>query len=73
VGIVLGDLVHERSITPSLFPANNKSLAVAKAMDQVNRKFGRYAIYYGGMHGKAEAVTTRIAFGVVPDLKFMDA
>jgi hypothetical protein len=41
-------------------------------MDAANAKCGRYAVYFGGMHGKGDAVSTRIAFGSVPDLGLTD-
>lgn len=72
VGLVLGDLVHEANRTPSLFEPDDKLLRLAKAMDEVNRRNGRHAVYFGGMHGMTDAVSTRIAFGVVPDLKLPD-
>ena len=72
VGLVLGDLVHERNVPRSLFEPDNKLLELAKAVDRANRQFGRYAVYFGGMHGKGGAVSTRIAFGAIPDLGFGD-
>jgi DNA polymerase IV len=72
VGVLFADLTHERNVPRSLFEPDNKRLALAKAMDEANTAFGRYAVYFGGMHGLAEAVTTRIAFGVVPDLDLVD-
>jgi DNA polymerase-4 len=73
VGIVFGDLVHERNVPRSLFEPDNRLTDLAKAMDAANAKCGRYAVYFGGMHGKGDAISTRIAFGVVPDLALTDA
>jgi DNA polymerase-4 len=72
LGIVLGELIHENNRTPSLFNTDDKLLRVSQVMDKVNQKNGRYAVYYGGMHGMAESVSTRIAFGVIPDLELTD-
>ncbi|WP_020473269.1 DNA polymerase Y family protein [Zavarzinella formosa] len=72
VGLVLGDLIHARNVTNSLFGNGSQLGELANAMDQANEVFGRYAVYFGGMHGKGEAVNTRIAFGVIPDTKFAD-
>lgn len=73
VGVVFGDLVHERNVARSLFEPDNKLLELARAMDAANRRCGRYAVYFGGMHGKGDAISTRIAFGTVPDLTQSDA
>ena len=72
VGIVLGDLVHERNVPRPLFGPDDRLRELAKAMDEANAKCGRYAVYFGGMHGKGDAVSTRIAFGSVPDLGLTD-
>jgi DNA polymerase-4 len=72
IGIVLGDLTHERNVSGSLFDNDNRARDLAKAMDEANRKCGRHAVYFGGMHGMGDAVSTRIAFGVVPDLELTD-
>jgi DNA polymerase IV len=72
VGIVFADLVHERNVPRSLFDADDRLRDLAKAMDAANAKCGRYAVYFGGMHGKGDAISTRIAFGTVPDLGLTD-
>jgi DNA polymerase IV len=73
VGVVFGDLVHERNVPRPLFAPDNRLLELARAMDAANRRCGRYAVYFGGMHGKGDAVSTRIAFGTVPDLGLTDS
>ena len=72
VGIVFTDLVHERNVPRPLFLRDARLLELAKAMDAANRRCGRYAVYFGGMHGKSDSISTRIAFGTVPDLELTD-
>ena len=72
VGIVFADLVHERNVARSLFRSDDRLRDLAKAMDAANAKCGRNAVYFGGMHGKGDAVSTRIAFGSVPELGLTD-
>jgi DNA polymerase-4 len=72
IGVVLADLVHERNVARPLFGSDDRLRELAKAMDAANAKCGRYAVYFGGMHGKGDAVSTRIAFGSVPDLGLTD-
>jgi DNA polymerase-4 len=73
VGAVLGDLVHERNRTPSLFEPDRKAVALAKALDQINRRYGLAGAHFAGMHGLEDQYTTRIAFTQVPDLELADA
>jgi DNA polymerase IV len=73
IGIVFGDLAHERNVPHSLFDADERMQKLAKAMDAANQRCGRYAVYFGGMHGKGDSLTTRIAFGIVPDLELADS
>ena len=72
VGIVFADLVHERNVPRPLFGPNDRLRELAKAMDAANAQCGRQAVYFGGMYGKGDAVSTRIAFGTVPDLGLTD-
>jgi DNA polymerase-4 len=73
VGVVLGDLVHERNRTPSLFEPDRKRVELAKAMDGISRRFGLAGAHFAGMHGLENQYTTRIAFTQIPDLNLTDA
>jgi DNA polymerase-4 len=73
IGIVFGDLAHERNVSQSLFDADKRMQKLSQAMDAANQRCGRYAVYFGGMHGKGDSLTTRIAFGIVPDLELTDS
>ncbi|HKA07783.1 MAG TPA: DNA polymerase [Gemmataceae bacterium] len=72
IGIVLADLVGEQNVPRPLFEVDHRLLELAKAMDAANRRCGRHAVYFGGMHGKGDSLSTRIAFGTVPDLDLTD-
>ncbi|MEZ6140359.1 MAG: DNA polymerase [Zavarzinella sp.] len=72
IGVVFGDLIAEANVPQSLFEEQNKLILLAKAMDRVNECFGRHMVHFGGMFGLRERVSTRIAFGTVPDLSFSD-
>jgi DNA polymerase-4 len=73
VGVVLGDLVHERNRTPSLFEPDRKRAGLAEAMDKISRRFGLAGAHFAGMHGLEDQYTTRIAFTQIPDLTLADA
>ena len=40
---------------------------LSKAMDKVNAKFGKNAVYLGSMHDTRASAPSRIAFGSIPD------
>ncbi|MFO0810177.1 MAG: DNA polymerase [Gemmataceae bacterium] len=73
VGVVLADLVPAKDRTRSLFEPNRSLVELAKAMDQINRRFGLAGACYAGMHGLEHQYTTRIAFNRVPDIDLADA
>ena len=68
VGMVLSDLIAERNTTGSLLEDDRQRHDLAKAMDQVNQRFGAHAVYFGGMHRMQDQAPTRIAFNNIPDL-----
>ncbi len=46
-----------------------RGLALSKAMDQINEKFGRHAVSVGPIHGgRIDRVGTKIAFGRIPEM-----
>jgi DNA polymerase-4 len=45
---------------------------IAKAMDQINDKFGEYAIIYGSMYGLGQQAKERIGFRKSEEVKFAD-
>ncbi len=67
VGVVLGDLTPLAQTTAPLFEEPQRLLRLGRAMDVINGKFGRHALYFAAMHGAQEHVPTRIAFTHIPD------
>lgn len=66
VSITLFDLVHETDRTFSFFEDKKRS-DLTKALDQINLRYGRNTIYFGGIHDAKMAAPTRIAFSNIPD------
>lgn len=69
VGVVLGDVVDARQIPEHLFPQDRDLLALSKAMDQVNQRFGIRGAYFGGLHHVLHRAPMRIAFNRIPNAK----
>ena len=63
VGLTFSDLMPASGITPSLFDEGQDRTQFNKAVDQLNRKFGKNTIYLAGMDGAKETAEERIAFG----------
>lgn len=38
-------------------------------MDDINQRYGKHALYFGGAHGGHGASPLRIAFNRIPDLE----
>lgn len=68
VGVVLGHLLHNRDLPGLLFTADRGLVQLAATMDQVNERFGRHAVHFGGMLGAQGAAPTRISFTNIPDV-----
>jgi DNA polymerase-4 len=68
VGVVLADLAAGSNVAPPLFEEDRRHLALARAIDAINRRYGPHSIHFGGMHGAQSQAPTRIAFGAIPDL-----
>lgn len=69
VGITLIHLLEVANYIPSLFddhPARNR---LNKAMDELNARFGKNAVYLGGAHQALQSAPMRIAFGHIPDME----
>lgn len=68
VGVVLGDAVKTQQIPEHLFPRDRNLLALSHVMDQVNRRFGIQAAYFGGLHQVLQRAPMRIAFNRIPNV-----
>ena len=66
VGVALTGLVPESHHTPDLFE-NPSRARLNKALDDLNRKFGKDAVYYGAVHESGTLAPLRIAFSRIPE------
>ncbi len=69
VGVMLYNLVPDHLHNFGLFD-EEKRTGLAKAMDVLNKKYGKTAVHFGGMTGNA--APTRIAFTNIPELEDFD-
>ncbi len=67
VSIWLTDLVPEQEHNLSFFE-NEKGLKVSQKLDEINARFGKGSLYFGGVSDAKEAAPNRIAFTAIPDL-----
>jgi DNA polymerase-4 len=77
VGVTLSEIEGVDGEQGSLFAAldpddplarETRTLALSRAMDRINEKFGRNAVSVGPLNGgRIDAVGTKIAFGRIPD------
>jgi DNA polymerase-4 len=72
VGVTLLGLVSSASAGMPLFPAVANRVRLARAVDSINLKMGRNAVWYGSMHDGVNdarlAAPTRISFTQIPDV-----
>jgi DNA polymerase-4 len=66
VGVTLYNLVPDHLHNFGIFD-EEKRTGLAKAMDKLNAKYGKTAVHFGGMTGRA--APTRIAFTSIPELE----
>jgi DNA polymerase-4 len=69
VGMAFSDFVPEASHTGSLFASEDKSKALYKALDQLNVRFGKQAVYFASAHKARDRGGLHIAFNHIPDPK----
>ncbi|WP_109806494.1 DNA polymerase Y family protein [Sphingosinithalassobacter portus] len=77
VGVTLAEIEPQQGEQGSLFAERDpddplaretRSLALSRAMDRLNERFGRNAVSVGPLHGgRVDAVGTKIAFGRIPE------
>lgn len=68
VSITLHDLASQCSVSRPLFPGEQRRQELARAMDRINARFGKSAVYPASMHNALAAAPTRIPFQTIPDL-----
>ena len=69
VGVTLVRLIPAVESTPSLFAPARSRTALQNAVDRINLRYGKHALYFGGAHGGHEAAPLRIAFNRIPDVE----
>jgi DNA polymerase-4 len=67
VGMAFTDLVPEAGHTGSLFAAESKSKSLYEAVDRLNARFGRQAVYFASAHKARDRGGMHIAFNHIPD------
>lgn len=68
VSVTLFHLTPEDEHTPSMFDNEEKTSALFSAVDELNLRYGKSALYFGGAHTALESSPARIAFTHIPDL-----
>lgn len=78
VGVTLNEIIPVAGEQGSLFEhldpddplaRETRGLALSRAMDRLNEKFGRHAVSLGPFYGgRVDRVGTKIAFGRIPDM-----
>lgn len=78
IGVTLAEIEPVAGEQDSLFALldpddplarETRTLALSRAMDRINRKFGRHAVSLGPLHGgRIDRIGSKIAFGRIPEL-----
>jgi DNA polymerase-4 len=69
VGMAYSDFVPEARHTGSLFASEDRSKALYSALDQLNSRFGKQAVYFADAHKARDRGGMHIAFNHIPDPK----
>ena len=72
VGVAFSELVADASSTAPLFAEERKSEELCRAVDAINTRFGRNAVYSAAVHEVRDSARGGIAFTYVPDLEVVD-
>jgi DNA polymerase-4 len=72
VGVTLLHLTPEKDHTRSMFENEDRSSALFSAVDELNFRFGKAALYFGGAHTALESSPAKIAFTHIPDVEIED-
>jgi DNA polymerase IV len=67
VGMAFSDLVPESGHTGSLFASESKSKNLYEALDKLNARFGKQAVYFASAHKARDRGGMHIAFNHIPD------
>jgi DNA polymerase-4 len=69
VYMAFSDLVHEDKHTGSLFSSEGKEKKLYNALDALNARFGKQAVYFASAHKARDRGGLHIAFNHIPDPK----
>ncbi|MBP6673569.1 MAG: DNA polymerase [Bacteroidetes bacterium] len=72
VSVTLLNLKPEADHTPSMFENEERSSALNAAVDELNLRFGKTALYFGDAHTALDSSPARIAFNHIPDIEIED-
>ena len=67
VEMALADLMAESEHTGSLFAAEERSKSLYSALDKLNARFGKQAVYFASAHKARDRGGMHIAFNHIPD------
>lgn len=67
VSITLSGLKPIAEVAPTLFDAPRPTTALSHAIDRINLRWGRNALYLGSVHHCRHEMEDKIAFGRIPD------
>jgi DNA polymerase IV len=73
VGVTLSELIAEDQITLPLFSGEANRGKLSKALDAINTKFGKHAVYSAAAHDARDSAKGGIAFQFIPDLNLPDS
>lgn len=68
VSVALDELTDAQGATRPLFAEDQKKEQISRAIDAINEKVGRAAVYPASMHTARKSAPARIAFKSIPDL-----
>ncbi len=69
VGMAYSDFVSEADHTGSLFASEDKSKSLYSALDKLNARFGKQAVYFASAHKARDRGGLHITFNHIPDPK----
>jgi DNA polymerase-4 len=67
-GIVLGKCIHDAFVAAPLFACERRRIEISRVLDRINNRYGKNAIYFGGMHAARDSAPMRISFTTIPEL-----
>ena len=67
--MAFSDLVSEERHTGSLFASEARSKSLYAALDKLNARFGKQAVYFASAHQARDRGGLHIAFNHIPDPK----